>query len=83
VKEESGRTVLNSDTEEVVELTQILHRELVLESSDDPAEKWLVGGGEDNVINIEQQVCSVGSMVVDEQGRIRLGLHEPHGGRKL
>jgi hypothetical protein len=53
VKEEPGRTMLNSDTEEVVELTQILHRELLLESGNDPTEKWLTRGGEDNVINIE------------------------------
>jgi hypothetical protein len=59
--------VLNSDPEEMVELTQILHRKLLLESDNDPAEKWLTGGCEDNVINIEQQVCSVSPMVVDEQ----------------
>jgi hypothetical protein len=59
--------VLNSDPKEMVELTQILHSKLLLESGNDPAEKWLIGGCEDNVINIEQQVRSVSSMVVDEQ----------------
>jgi hypothetical protein len=55
--------VLNSDPEEMVECTQILHCKLLLESGNDPAEKWLTGGCEDNVINIEQQVCSVSPMV--------------------
>jgi hypothetical protein len=59
--------VLNSDPEEMVELTQILHSKLLLESGNDSAEKWLAGGCEDNVINIEQQVRSVSPMVVDEQ----------------
>jgi hypothetical protein len=59
--------VLNSDPEEVVEHTQILHSKLLLKSGNDPAEKWLAGGCEDNVINIEQQVRSVSSMVVDER----------------
>jgi hypothetical protein len=53
VKKEPSRTVLNSDTEKVMELTEVLHRKLLLESCNDPAEKMLAGGGEDNVINIE------------------------------
>jgi hypothetical protein len=68
---------LNSDPEEMVEHTQILHRKLVLKSGNDAAEKWLTGGGEDNIINIEQQVRSVSSMVIDKQRCIRLGLHKP------
>jgi hypothetical protein len=45
---------LNSDPEKIVEHTQILHSKLLLKSGNDPAEKWLTGGCEDNVINIEQ-----------------------------
>jgi hypothetical protein len=45
---------LNSDPEEMVEHTQILHRKLLLKSGNDAAEKWLTGGGDDNIINIEQ-----------------------------
>jgi hypothetical protein len=58
---------LNSDPKEMVEHTQILHRKLLLKSGNDAAEKWLTGGGEDNIINIEQQVRSVNSMVTDKQ----------------
>jgi hypothetical protein len=50
---------------------------LLLKSGNDTAEKWLTGGCEDNIINIEQQVCSVRSMVIDKQRCIRLGLHKP------
>jgi hypothetical protein len=57
---------LNSDPEEVVEHTWILHSNLLLKSGDDAAEKWLTGGCEDNIINIEQQVRSVRSMVIDK-----------------
>jgi hypothetical protein len=68
---------LNSDPEEMVEHTQILHSKLLLKSGNDAAEKWLIGGCEDNIINIEQQVHSVSSMVIDKQRCIRLGLHKP------
>jgi hypothetical protein len=61
---------LNSDPEEVMEHTQILHSKLLLKSGDDAAEKWLTGGCEDNIINVEQQVRSVRSMVIDKQRRI-------------
>jgi hypothetical protein len=68
---------LNSDPEEMVEHTQILHSKLLLKSDNDAAEKWLTGGCEDNIINIEQQVRSVRSMVRDKQRCIRLDLHKP------
>jgi hypothetical protein len=44
---------LNSDPEEMVEHTQILHSKLLLKSSNDTTEKWLTRGCEDNIINIE------------------------------
>jgi hypothetical protein len=68
---------LNSDPKEMVEHTQILHSKLLLKSGNDAAEKWLTGGCEDNVINIEQQVRNVSSMVIDKRRCIRLGLHKP------
>ena len=58
---------LNSDPEEVMECTQILHSKLLLKRGDDPAKEGLTGGCEDNVINIEQQVRSLSAMVIDEQ----------------
>jgi hypothetical protein len=68
---------LNSDPKKMVEHTQILHSKLLLKSGNDATEKWLTGGCEDNVINIEQQVRSVSSMVIDKQRCIRLGLYRP------
>jgi hypothetical protein len=46
---------LNSDSEEVMEHTQILHSKLLLKSDNDVAEKWLTGGCEDNIINIKDE----------------------------
>jgi hypothetical protein len=40
-------------------------------------EQRLAGGGENNVIHIEEQVSSVAPIVVYEQGGVRLGLREP------
>jgi hypothetical protein len=50
---ESGRMRLNGDPEEMVEYTQILHSKFLLKSGNDAAEKWLTGGCEDNIINLE------------------------------
>jgi hypothetical protein len=61
---------LNSDPKEVVENTQILHSKLLLKRGDDAAEEGLTGGYEDNIIDIEQQVRSLSSMVIDKQRRI-------------
>jgi hypothetical protein len=37
-------------------------------------EKLRARGSEDDVVDIERQVCSVGATVVDEQRGVRLGL---------
>jgi len=58
---------LNSDPKEVMECTQILHSKLLLKRGDDLAKEGLIGGCEDNVINIEQQVRCLSAMVIDEQ----------------
>jgi hypothetical protein len=36
-------------------------------------------GGEGDVVNIEQQVSSVGAVALDEHQGVRLGLHEAQG----
>jgi hypothetical protein len=43
-----------------VERVEVLHRELVLESCSDTLEKLWAQGGEDDVVDFEQQVSSVG-----------------------
>jgi hypothetical protein len=50
-----------------VERTEILYRELLLESCNGVLEKLRARGGEDDVIDVEQQVSSVGAAAVDEQ----------------
>ena len=65
VKEHARRASLNSNAQEVVELTKILHSKLLLQRGDDALKQLLTGGGEHNIINIEQQ------------GR----QSHPHGGR--
>src|SRR6185295_5815316 len=77
VKEKTRRARLNSDAQEVVELTKILHSELLLQREDCTLKQLRTGGGEHNVIDIEQQICSLISTAVDEERRVRLGLGEP------
>jgi hypothetical protein len=50
-----------------VERTDVLHCKLLLESYSGMLEKLQARGDEENVINVEQQVSSVGAMTVDEQ----------------
>ena len=58
VQKETRRARLNSDAQEVVELTKILHRELLLQRGDDTLKQLLTGSCEHNVIDIEQQIES-------------------------
>src|SRR6185295_1760174 len=59
VKEKTRRARLNSDAQEVVELTEILHSKLLLQRGDDTLKQLLTEGCEHNVIDIEQQICSL------------------------
>ena len=76
VKEKTRRARLNSDAQEVVELTQILHSKLLLQR-DDTLKQLLTGGCEHIVIDIEQQICSLILTAVDEERRVGFGLGEP------
>jgi hypothetical protein len=51
----------------VVERVEVLHRELLLESCSGTLEKLRARGGEYNVIDVEQQVSSVGAAAIDKQ----------------
>ena len=77
MKEQARRASLNSNAQEVVELTKILHSKLLLQRGDDALEQLLTGGGEHNIINIEQQVGSLIPTTVDEERSVRLGFGEP------
>ena len=62
------------NAQEVVELTKILHSKLLLQRGDDVLKQPLTGGGEHNIINIEQQVGSLIPTAIDEQRSVSLGL---------
>jgi hypothetical protein len=49
-----------------VDRAEVLHRELLLESCSGMLEKIWDQGGEDDVVDIEKQVSSVGTVAVDE-----------------
>jgi hypothetical protein len=51
----------------VVERAEVLHHKLLLEIYSGTLEKLWARGGKDDVIDVEQQVNSVGGVVVDEQ----------------
>ena len=52
MKEKTRRARLNSDAQEVVELTKILHSELLLQRGDDTLKQLLTGSCEHNIIDI-------------------------------
>jgi hypothetical protein len=51
----------------------------LLESCSGMLEKLRARGGEHDVIDVEQQVSSVGATTVDKQRGVRFGLHEAQG----
>jgi hypothetical protein len=50
-----------------VERAKVLHRELLLESCSGTLEKLRARGNEDDVVDVEQHVSSVGAVAVDKQ----------------
>jgi hypothetical protein len=63
----------------VVARAEVLHHELLVKSCSGTLEKLRAQGGEDDVVDVEQQVSSDGAVMVDEQRGVRLGLHEAQG----
>jgi hypothetical protein len=76
VEEHALGTALDGDPQEVVERPEVLHRKLPLEEGDDATQKLEGGGGEDDVVDVEEEVRCIRTMTKDEQGRVRLGLDE-------
>lgn len=66
-EQKAGTIALNVHPPEVVELAQVLHGELRLECSDGALEELSGGSGEDDVVNVEQQVDQVSAAAIDEQ----------------
>src|SRR6185312_2319556 len=77
VKKKTRRARLNSDAQEVVELTQILRSTLLLQRGDDTMKQLLTGGCEHNIIDIEQQICRLIPTAIDEERRVRFGRGKP------
>jgi hypothetical protein len=59
VKEQALGTTLDDDPQEVMEHPQVLHRELLLKAGDDATLEPSGGGGEHNIIDVEEEVHSV------------------------
>jgi hypothetical protein len=79
VEEETLRPSFGGDLEEVVEKSQVLHRELALRSDNRALKKGITRRCDHDVIDVEQEVDGVVAMPIDEQGRVRLCLDEIEG----
>jgi hypothetical protein len=67
VKKKTRLVRLNSDTQEVVKLTEILHSKLLLQRGDNSLKQLWTGSYQDNFINIEQEVGRPRRTVIDEK----------------
>jgi hypothetical protein len=70
MEEEPVRTSDNLDAEEVVKRAKILQRELSAKAVGELSKKTSGGGRQDDVVDVQQQVCHVVAGPVDKQGRI-------------
>ena len=78
VKEKTRRARLNSDAQEVVELTQILHSKLLLQRGDDTLKQLLTGGCEHNVkriMDVYPQTLEGWVYIVPLDGPLYMGSH--------
>jgi hypothetical protein len=60
----------------VVEGLEVLHRKLLLEAGDDATQEPRGGGGEHDIVDVEEEVRSIRTATEDEQGHVLLGLDE-------
>jgi hypothetical protein len=54
VEEQALGSTLDGDPQEMVQLTQILHRKLLLQGGDDASQKAEGGGHENDVVDVEE-----------------------------
>lgn len=66
VEKQALGPALHGDPQEVVQLTQVLHRELLLEGGDDTPQEFVRGGRGDDVIDIEEAVRRVQATIEDK-----------------
>ena len=55
------------DAEEVVQGPQVLEGELVTKTSSQPLKEGGGGRREDDVVDVEQQICSVSSLMIHKE----------------
>jgi uncharacterized protein YqgV (UPF0045/DUF77 family) len=78
-EEQSVRTVLDGDAEEVMKRLEVLHSKLPLQGSDGTAQKLRTGCGQNNIINIKEQIYHVWAATENEERRVRFCFNEPQG----
>ena len=70
MKEETIRTTHHLNTEEVVQRTQVLDGKLSTKTISKPTKKLSGACRQDDVVNIEEQGCCVGALVINKQRSI-------------
>jgi hypothetical protein len=82
MKKEAIRTPSDLNAKEVMKSSQILDGKLVTEPESKLLKESCRGGREDDVINIQEQVCSHVAMVIDKQRSVRASDTEAHSLQK-
>jgi hypothetical protein len=75
-EEESISLMLYEDPPKVVKMVEVLHGEFLLESKYGVLQERYARCDEHNVINIKQQIYSIGTAAEDEQGGVGLGINK-------
>jgi hypothetical protein len=70
VKEHALGTALDGLPQEVMKHPHVLHHELLLKAGDDATQEPNGGGGEHNIVDVEEEVHSVRGAMEEEQGRV-------------
>ena len=67
VQKEASSPAHYLDAEEVVESPQVLEGELITKTSSQPLKEVRGGRREDDVVDVEQQICSVSSLMIHKE----------------
>jgi hypothetical protein len=76
-QEQSVRGALDRDVEEVMEIPKICHGELGVEPIDDALKEGRRGGGEDDVVDVQQQAGKTTTLLVHKEGDVGGRRSEP------
>jgi hypothetical protein len=71
---------MHINAKEVMYITEVTHRELMAKRCDDGVEESGGVGGEDDIIYIQEQICSGGAILKNEQRGVTLGSAKTNGG---